>query len=97
MVYCPNEQMHARHNQVHFQNVFGIADDILILEYNTDGRDYDRTLRQVLQISHQKLKLNRNKYHFMGTKMPFFGEVIYRERLQVDPKRLCSLTEMLPQ
>ena len=31
-------------------NVFGIADDILIIRYAADGRDHDRTLRQVMQI-----------------------------------------------
>ena len=31
-------------------NVFGIADGILIVGYDTDGRDHDRTLRHVMQI-----------------------------------------------
>ena len=35
-------------------NVFGIADDIPIEGYYTDGRDHDRFLRQVLQISYCK-------------------------------------------
>ena len=28
-------------------NVFGIADDILIVGYNADGRDYDKTMKWV--------------------------------------------------
>ena len=32
--------------------VFGIADDILIIGYDADGRDHDRTLRKVMQIHH---------------------------------------------
>ena len=31
-------------------NVFGIADEILIVGYDADCRDHDRTLRQVMQI-----------------------------------------------
>ena len=31
-------------------NVFGIADDILIVKYDADGRDLDMTLRQAMQI-----------------------------------------------
>ena len=30
--------------------VFGIADDILIAGHNADGRNHDRTLRQMMQI-----------------------------------------------
>ena len=34
-------------------NVFGIADDTLIVGNDADGRDQDRTLRQVMQICHE--------------------------------------------
>ena len=33
-------------------NVFGIADDILIVGYNADGRDHDKTLKKVIKICH---------------------------------------------
>ena len=33
-------------------NIFGMADNILIVECYTDGRDHDRTLRQMMQICH---------------------------------------------
>ena len=29
-------------------NVFGIVDDILVAEYEADGRDHDKTLQRVL-------------------------------------------------
>ena len=55
-------------------NVFGIADDILIVGSNADGRDHDRILRQVMQVCHQEnLKLNNNNCHFRCTKIPLFG------------------------
>ena len=30
-------------------NVFGIADDILVVGYDIDGKDHDEMLRQVLK------------------------------------------------
>ena len=46
-------------------NVFGIADDILVVGYDGDGKDHDKTLWQVLQICRNvNLKLNKNKCHF---------------------------------
>ena len=32
-------------------NVFGIADDILIVGYDTDSKDHNRTLRHIMQMS----------------------------------------------
>ena len=61
--------------------VFGISGEILIVGYDADRRDHDRTLRKVMQIGHQEnFKLNENKHHFRCTKLLFFEEVITRER-----------------
>ena len=30
-------------------NVFGIADDILVVGYQADGKDHDKTLQKVLK------------------------------------------------
>ena len=35
-------------------NVFGIAHDILIVGYNTDGKNHDGALTIVMQICHEK-------------------------------------------
>ena len=41
-------------------NVFGIADDSLIVGYDAEGRDHNRTLRQVMQISYwENLELKK--------------------------------------
>ena len=41
-------------------NVFGIADDILVVEYDIDGKDHDEMLWQALQICrHVNLQLNK--------------------------------------
>ena len=43
-------------------NVFDTADDILVVEYDTNDRDHDNTLRGILQICRKEnLKLNKDK------------------------------------
>ena len=67
-------------------NVFGIANDILVVGYDTDGKDQDEMLPQVLQICRQvNLKLNKDKCCFRCTSVPFFGEVISRKGVQLNP------------
>ena len=78
-------------------NVFGTADDISIVEYNSDERDHNGTLIQIVQICHQQnLKVNKNKCHFRCPKTPLFGEVTSREGVQPSPKKLCKLTKKFP-
>ena len=57
-------------------NVFGIADDILVVGYKADDKDYDKTLKRLLQICRQ---VNR------CTSVPFFGEVISLHGAKPDP------------
>ena len=53
-------------------NVFGIADDILVVGYDVDGKYHDDTQQRVLQICRQvNLKLYRDKLHFRCTAVPF--------------------------
>ena len=67
-------------------NVFGIADNILVVGYNNDGKDCDETLCQVLQISRNvNSKLNKDKFHFRCTSVLFFVEVISRLGVQPNP------------
>ena len=84
-------------DQQDIQNVFRIADDILVVVYDTDGKDHDETLKQVLQICRQvSLKLNKDKSCFRFTSVPFFGEVIFRHGVQPNPQKLKALTDMQP-
>ena len=56
-------------------NVFGIADDILVIGYNKDGVDHDKAIHKVLKWCQDvNLKLNKEKCHFRCTSIPFFGE-----------------------
>ena len=77
-------------------NVFGIANDIVGIGYKDDGRDYDETMQKVLQRFREViLKLKKDKYHFRCMSIPFFGEVMSRNRVQPDPHRIKVLMEML--
>ena len=61
-------------------NVFGIADDILVIGYDKDGADHDEAVYNVLRWCQDvNLKLNKDKCHFGCTSIPFFGEVVSRE------------------
>ena len=42
------------------------------------------------------LKLNKEKYHFMCTSIPFFGEVISRGGVQPELQKIKAHMDMLP-
>ena len=76
-------------------NVFGIADDILVVGYEDNGRDHDETVQKFLQRCREvNLKLNTYKCHFRCASIMFFGEVILRNRVQPDPQKIKALMEM---
>ena len=67
-------------------NVFGIADDILVIGYDKNGVDHDKVVYSVLrQCQDVNLKQNKEKCHFRCTSVPFLGEVVLREGIQPDP------------
>ena len=48
-------------------NVFGTADDILVIGYNEDGTDHDKAVYNVLrQCKEVNLKLNKDKCSFQA-------------------------------
>ena len=76
-------------------NVFGIADDILVIGYDKNGADHDEAVYSVLgQCQDVNLKLNKEKCHFRCTSIPFFGKVVLREGVQPDLQKVKALTEM---
>ena len=78
-------------------DVFDTADDILVVGYEADGKDHDKTLWRVLQMRRQvNLKLNKGKCHFRCTSVPCFGEIISRYGVKPDPRKLKVLMEMPP-
>ena len=77
-------------------NVFGIADNILVIGYNKDGTDHDEVVYKVLKWCQDvNLKLNKEKFHFRCTSIPFFGDIVSRQGVQPDPQKVRALTEML--
>ena len=76
-------------------NVFGIADDILVIGYNKDGTDHNEAVYKVLrQCQDVNLKLNKDKCHFRCTSILFFGEVVSREGIKPDLQKIKALAEM---
>ena len=77
-------------------NVFGIADNILVIGYDKDGTDIDKAVYNVLrQCQDVNLKSNKDKCHFRCTPIPFFGKVLSREGIPPDPQKIRAMTEML--
>ena len=76
-------------------NVFGIADNILVLGYNEDGADHNAAVNKVLrQCREVNLKLIKDKCHFRCTSIPFFGKLISRKGIQPDPQKIKALIDM---
>ena len=69
-------------------NIFGIADDVLVIGYDENGADHDAAVHKVLwQCEEVNLKLNKEKCHFRYTSILFFREVISRA-VQPDPQKI---------
>ena len=76
-------------------NIFGIANDILLIGYDKDGSDHDKAGYNVLSWCWDViLKLNRDKCHFRCTSILFFGEVVFKQGVQPDPQKVKALTKM---
>ena len=76
-------------------NIFGIADDILVKGYDKDRTDHTETVYKVLKCCQDvNLKLNKDKCHFRFMVIPFFSEVVSRDGMQPDPRKISALTEM---
>ena len=78
-------------------NVFSIADDILVVGYDSDGKDHDEMLQQVIQTCrYVNVKLNKDKCCFRCTSVLFFGELISGCEVQSNPQNLKALKNMQP-
>ena len=77
-------------------HVFGIADNILVAGYDTDGKGHDDTVQRVLHRCREtNLKLNKERCHFSCTSVPF-REVNTRNGVQLDPQKIRALMEIPP-
>ena len=78
-------------------NVFGIADDILVVGFDIYGKDHDDTLQKILQIYRQvNLILNKGKCIFRCTSVPFVTEVISSQGMRFNSQKLKVMMEMSP-
>ena len=67
----------------------------MVIGYDKNGADHDAVVYKVLQRCEEvNLKLNKEKCHFRCTSIPFFGEVILRRRVQLDPQNIKALTDI---
>ena len=72
-------------------NVFGIADDILIAEFDEHGRYHDETLEKVLQICRwSDLKLNIDKCLLRCTSIHVLSEIISQQGVSPDLSKIKS-------
>ena len=59
-------------------NVFATDDDILVVGYEADGTDHDKTVWRMLQKYGQvNLKLNKDKCHFTSTQSHSLGKLYH--------------------
>ena len=74
-----------------------IASKLLLVGSDHNGVDHDRTLYRVLQMHRKEnLKPNKETGYIRCTSIPLFGEVIYRQGVRPDPRKLKVLKDMPP-
>ena len=85
------------HNRWHVpEEVFSIADDILIVGYDYNGEDHDRTQIHTpcCRYAEKKPQTLREKWHFRWTSsIPFFAEMTSRQGSQT-PENWNSLMDI---
>ena len=90
LVICSSEKSMTIFNDM--PNVFGIADVILVVGYDTDGKDHDEMVQRVLQRCKEvNLKPYKEKCHFGCMSITFFNEIISRNRVKPTSQRSASL------
>ena len=62
-------------------NVFGIVGDILIVCYDADGRDHNKTLRCVMQICYKENLWQTKTMSFQIHEGTIFDEILFRARV----------------
>ena len=78
-------------------NVFSIADDILIADFNEHDRDHNETLEKVPQICSQaNINLNKDKCLLRCIGILFFSSIISWHGLSPDPSKIQALIDIPP-
>ena len=58
-------------------NVFGIADDTLIVRHDDNGTDHKNTMQSTADMQKRKSKAYKHKYHFRSTSIPFLVKLFH--------------------
>ena len=78
-------------------NVFGIADDLIVVGFSEDGHDHDQTLHAVLQCARENgPRLNPDKLKVRAREIPFFGHIIEKDGVRPDPAKIAAINDMKP-
>ena len=79
------------------QDVFCIADEVLIPCFDEQDKDHKKSLEKVLWACRQEnLKLNKDKCLPRCTSIPFFGEIISHQGVNLDPRKAQVPTDISP-
>ena len=75
-------------------NVFGIADDLIVVGFSEDGHDHDQA---VLPRAREKgPRLNPDKLKVRAREIPFFGQIIGKDGVRPDPAKIAAINNMKP-
>ena len=76
--------------------VFGIADNLVIAGWDTNGRNHDETLKLVLEHARQKQARFNDEKMVVRCKfsIPFFSHVIGENGISPDPTKIAAVKQM---
>ena len=79
--------------------VYKIADDLLIVGQGSTvdeaDRDHDKNLKNLLNRCRAKnIKLNKEKFQFKCSEVSFIGNVMAKDALKPDPKKIEAIVKM---
>ena len=76
-------------------NCMAIADDIIIYGYRSDGSNHDKMVREVLDKEKVVgMRFNPNKFKFRKTQVKFFGLILSRQGVSLDPAKIEALRNL---
>ena len=77
------------------QNCLAIADDIIMFGYREDGKDHDKTVREVLDKAKAVgMHFDPSKCQFRKTQVKFFGLILLRQGVLPDPAKIEALKRL---
>ena len=79
------------------KKVLSISDDIVIVEFEEDGSDHDKALKELLERAQsKKCKFNPDKLVVRAQEISFFGHILTRDGVKPDPNKIEAIVQMKP-